>query len=222
MYLKEEDIKSAESFFNLKTKYDIKKIINRFVKGDIHNPERILAKNNLLIHLIETYNLPFKIDVSIRQQCKVCSGRGFDIVPFVTEMTKCVLRVYKDPSGKNIYEGCNGTGFQIDQCSRCEGTGKIGENPCPTCWDKLRKISRGTYLYKKTKNFPGKKCLICQGTGQVKKAVKRKTEISELHICKKCNGSGINDNIGTPLISPEVMIDIQDLVRITNEVFDNK
>jgi DnaJ-class molecular chaperone len=225
MYLPMEEVSAAEKSFNLdkfKNRYNIDKVISRFLKGDITSYSRISTKNNLLIHLIESKNLPLNLEVPVRHQCKECHGRGFELIPFATEKVKCMLRVYKDSNGKEVYEGCNGTGSKIDKCTRCDGTGKIGENPCPTCWDKIKKRSRGTYLYKKTKNFPGKKCLICQGTGEVIKVVKRETTISEMKICTKCNGSGINLNIGTPVIKPEdlqKMVDIQDLVKITNEVY---
>jgi len=225
MYLQMEDVKCAEKNFSLdkfKNGYDVNKVMSRFLKGDITSLSRIFTKNNLLIHLIESKNLPMNLEIPVRNQCKDCHGRGFELIPFATEKVKCVLRVYKDKNGKDVYEGCNGTGWKIDKCTRCNGTGKIGENPCPTCWDKVKKRSRGTYIYKKTENFQGKKCLICQGTGEVKKVVKRETNISDMKLCTKCNGSGINDNIGTPVIKPsdlQKMVDIQDLVKITNEVY---
>jgi DnaJ-class molecular chaperone len=225
MYLPMEEVVAAEKSFNLdklKNGYDITKVISKFLKGDVASHSRISTKNNLLIHLIETRNLPMDITIPIHHQCKECYGRGFELLPFKTEKVKCMLRVYKNANGKEIYEGCNGTGFKIDKCTRCNGTGKIGENPCPTCWDKIKKRSRGTYLYKKTENFPGKKCLICQGTGEVVKVVSRDTKIEKLNLCSKCHGSGIDDNIGTPVIKKEDlqrMVHINDLVRITNEVY---
>jgi DnaJ-class molecular chaperone len=222
MYLPMNEVIASEKSFSLhglKNGYDVNKVMSRFFKGDITSYSRISTKNNLLINLIESNNLPMNIEVPVRNQCKECNGRGFELIPFITEKVKCMLHIYKDSNGKEIYEGCNGTGFKIDKCTRCNGTGKIGENPCPTCWDKIQKRSRGTYLYKKTENFPGKKCLICQGTGEVKKVVPRETQIKEVKHCSKCNGTGINKNIGTPVISRQDLIHINEISKMVKEVY---
>jgi len=208
-------------------KIDPGKVISKFLKGDITDPDRIESKNKILIHLIETQNLGFGLSVPIRNQCTHCGGRGFDVILFSAELVKCELHIIIDEkTGKRIYEGCNGTGWKLGECTRCGGSGKLeqsesdpsekgftelyvdGHNDsiCYTC------KGRGTYLYKKTDKYPGKKCLKCHGTGKVKKLIQRESEIASVNLCKKCGGSGISTNIGTAVINPELANKLKALI----------
>jgi len=191
---------------------DIQKVIMpRFLKGDVTDPKRIEAKNNLLIHCCEIQKLSPNFEVNIRNQCTACNGRGFDLVLFdVTDTIPCKLVITINENGKTIYSGCNGTGWKIDACIKCNGTGKIGEIPCPTCINHKTGISRGTYQFHPTlprdgnKGFAGKKCLVCKGTGKLKKIVQGSLNIKEAHICKKCSGSGTTTKIGTAVIDHQL------------------
>lgn len=214
-FLNEEVLENALTVIGLKNvnKIDASKILSKYLKGDTHDPIRIESKNNLLIHLIESQNLGFDYQIPIGNKCSHCNGRGFDFLLFKVEEARCKLTISIDPfTKKRNYEGCNGTGFQISECKSCYGTGKVGESPCPTCFDKIKKKANGTYIYKKTKKHPGKKCLKCNGTGKIKKLVQRESEIKNISLCKKCNGTGISDKVETPLINSEVGKKLKKLV----------
>jgi hypothetical protein len=198
-FFTEEVVSQALSGLGLQKtkKLDINKVLSKFLKGDIEDAHRIEHKNTLLVFLIESLKLNINTELDLGNKCSCCQGRGFDIIQFGIELTKCPLIVSIDPiSLKKVYSGCNGTGWKIGECTRCQGTGRIGEIPCGTCkgW--------GTYLYKKTDKYDGKKCLICHGTGQIKKMVPRNSEIKEISTCVKCNGKGISTDIGTTVLSP--------------------
>lgn len=212
-FVQQTDLVKAFEYFDLKDKkFDVPKIINRFLKGNVNDEERIGFKNNLLIHLMESKRLSWDLTIPVKNHCTHCGGRGFDVILFAIEKEKCHLRISKDSQGKTIYSGCNGTGWKIGECRTCSGTGIFQENLCPTCWDKVTSKSRGTYLYKKTNFFEGKKCLICNGTGEVNKLVQRMTDIQDARICKKCNGSGILTEIGTSVISSAIADKLKNMI----------
>jgi DnaJ-class molecular chaperone len=212
MFVTAESVKQSLGDYNLLNvkKLDITKVVSRFLKGDVTDQKRIESKNILLIHLIETQMLSNNFEIEVRNQCSACSGRGFDIIMFETELIDCPLVIKTNKSGKKIYSGCNGTGWKIDECSKCNGTGRIGEVPCPTCINRKTGISSGTYHFHPTrdrgeqKGFSGKKCLICKGTGKIKKIVQRESDIKEICTCAKCSGSGINKTIGTAVIDKKM------------------
>jgi len=124
------------------------------------------------------------LGIYIKNKCVICNGSGLDHSIFQTVDAKCTA--------------CNGTGWKIVPCSRCDGTGKIGDIPCYTC------KGRGTYIYKKTDKFPGKKCLTCAGTGSVKKIIQK---IDSLKLCSNCQGLGIvksKNDLPNPVLSQEI------------------
>jgi len=209
MFIASELVKSSLENLNLSKvrKLDIGKIMSRFIKGDITDQTRIQCKNNLLIHLFESQNLPADFLVEGKYQCKACNGRGFDMILFETEYVDCPLIILTDKHGKTTYAGCNGTGWKMSRCLTCKGTGKIGEIPCPTCINKKTGRTTGIYHFHPTKDrkdrkgYSGKKCLICGGSGKIKKIVQRESIIKEVVPCKKCSGSGISKEIGTAVIN---------------------
>lgn len=153
---------------------------------------------------LESQHLNPNFEINSDKSCKYCHGRGFDIILFKTELIKCKLSIiYKN--GKAIYEGCNGTGYKITNCWTCNGTGKFGENPCPTCINPKTGIGYGTFVNWPSSDpkRPGIKCFKCGGTGKIKKLIQRETEIKDAPKCKKCNGTGVNTNIGSPVIPSE-------------------
>jgi len=202
MFISEAVVEKSLEYFGLIGKgIHVRKVISIFEKGDICNPERIELKNNLLVHLIESKNLVTNFVVEIKNPCKYCEGRGFDIQLYKTEYVTCKLKVTIQ-DGKTIYTGCNGTGHKISECKTCRGTGKFGENPCPTCFDPKTKNGRGTFVHWKTSKPNSEiKCLTCMGEGKVKKISKRDTQIKQVNICQKCSGSGINNHLGSPVIN---------------------
>jgi len=192
-------------------KTGIKKIITSFTKGDVKDPDRISSKNNALIFLIEQHIIEKNVIIPIKDQCPICGGRGFEVQFFDVVSEKCKLVISIDSStGKRTYSGCNGTGFKIDGCTRCNETGQIGELVCGTC------KGRGTYLYKKTDKFPGKKCLICKGTGVVKK-LNQTNDIKKISFCEKCKGAGIFSTFGFPVIDPQMGEILKSNLKITKE-----
>ena len=164
-------------------KISIERVMNRYLKGNSSDRERIESKNNILVHLIDVKKMTKAPEIHIRNQCKSCNGRGFNLEFFTVEEVKCVK--------------CNGTGWKISLCKKCDATGRIGEIDCFKC------KGRGTYLYKKTEKYEGIKCLVCMGKGKIKKIVQRDTEIKSVSECKKCDGTGIQ-KLGTSVISGEL------------------
>jgi len=173
-FISQENVARSLEFLNLDQikKLDVSKVITKFIKGDIQNVERITAKNNVLINLFETENFDFETEIPIKDKCIECKGRGFDIISFKAELQTCPT--------------CNGTCYKIAKCTKCDGTGKIGEIKCGTCH------GRGTYIYKETDHYSGKKCLDCRGTGKIKVLIPRDSKIKEVHVCSSCKGTGIS------------------------------
>jgi len=200
-----------------------KKIMAKFSKADVTDQEMIDAKNIVLVSWIESnqslrpedYN---KLQVKVKNPCRVCGGKGVLINTFKVEMTKCKFVVFDRPDGKKAYQGCAGTGWRIGECQKCHGTGKIGEQPCPTCFDHKHKISRGTYQYRPTKGrkgkdgFDGIKCINCGGSGKIPKLIQRPSEIESVCTCEKCKGTGANNEVGTPVINLENASKLKSLV----------
>jgi hypothetical protein len=183
-----ELFQSSKQVLQIQSKPEVNKVISSFLKGNITDPKRIESKNNILIHLFKDLNeAP---EVPIHHSCKSCQGRGFNLIYFEIEEIKC-------PS-------CKGTGWKISDCTRCNGTGFIGNTPCYTCLDRKTGQGRGTYIYKKTEKHEGKKCLSCGGIGRTKKLIQRESKIKKVIPCTKCDGTGINDKIGTPVVNSEL------------------
>jgi len=224
MFIEENLVKVSLENLNLTKvrKLDISKIMSRFIKGDISDQTRIQCKNNLLVHLFESQNLPVDFSVEGKYHCNACNGRGFDIILFETEYVDCPLIIITK-NGKTSYIGCGGTGWKVDECSKCHGTGMIGNNPCPTCINKKTGIASGIYHFHPTKDrkdrkgYSGKKCLICRGSGKIKKIVQRESIIKELLICKKCSGSGISKEIGTAVINKNLGELLKSKVKTTSD-----
>lgn len=198
--------RSLEELDLLKIKnVNIKKTVLKFSKGDIHNSERIISKNNILLFLMESQKISYALDIDVLpNKCECCGGRGFNVFTFDSVFVKCKLEIIQHPNGKVTYYGCNGTGRKITKCLKCGGTGKIGETPCPTCFNPKTKQSMGTFVHWKPRNSDRQeevKCLKCLGSGEIKKLIQRETEIKNVDTCLKCNGSGINNNIGTPVLT---------------------
>ena len=198
--------RSLEELGLLNTKnVNIQKTVLRFSKGDITNSERVSAKNNILLFLMESQKISYNHEIDfLSNKCKCCGGRGFHVFIFESILVKCKLEIIQHPNGKVTYYGCNGTGKKITKCLKCNGTTKIGETPCPTCFDPKTKESKGTFIHWKPRNSERPedvKCLKCLGTGKIKKLVQRETEIQNVDKCLKCNGSGIDNNIGTPVLT---------------------
>jgi len=189
-----EVLESSKQVLNIKSKeVNVLKVMSYFLKGDITDQKRVESKNNILVHLFK--NLEVAPPIPVRHTCTNCEGRGFNPVFFDVVEERC--------------EACKGTGWKIAPCTRCNGTGLIGDVPCYTCLDRRTGKGRGTYLYKKTDKHSGKKCLICgpgtlpgePGRGKVKKLIQRDSNIKEVIICKQCDGTGINEKIGTPVLN---------------------
>jgi len=198
--------RSLEELGLLNTKnVNIYKTVLKFSKGDINNSERIIAKNNILLFLMESQKISYALNIDVLQnKCKCCEGRGFNVFTFDSILVKCKLEIVQHTNGKVSYYGCNGTGHKITKCLKCNGTGKIGENPCATCFDPKTKQSMGTFIHWKPRNPDCKEdvmCLKCLGSGRIKKLIQRESEIKKVDNCLKCNGSGIDNNIGTPVLS---------------------
>jgi hypothetical protein len=223
MFVTEELVKVSLENLNLSKvrKLDISKVMSRFVKGDISDQNRIQCKNNLLVHLFESQNLPADFVVEGKYQCKACNGRGFDMALFETEYVDCPLIIITK-NGKTTYSGCNGTGWKISECSKCHGKGLIGNVPCPTCINKKTGIASGIYCFhptkdrKERKGYSGKKCLVCGGSGKIKKIVQRESIIKDISPCKKCSGSGISKEIGTVVINKNLGELIKSKVKTTS------
>lgn len=181
MFVSSEDVTKSKLVFGINNdKFSPTKVVTTFLK-DKDNPEKLKHKNNILIHLIESGQVEKDISIPLKDKCNSCDGKGFNVT--FAEVKTIEISC---PS-------CNGTGFKIAECSRCSGTGKIGETPCFVC------KGRGTYIYKKTDKYPGKTCIKCGGLGMIKKLEQETPIITNVHICKKCNGLGIDMNIGTNL-----------------------
>lgn len=159
------------------------KIVSHFLRGDTRNPERIKAKNELLCHLVQKYQT-MELGIYVKDKCPVCSGLGFDPGIFTLIDIKC-------PS-------CLGTGWKVTDCLRCKGTGKIGEVPCYTCKGK------GVYIYRKTVEHTGKKCLRCGGAGTTKMLAQK---LEEIKTCVVCEGTGVYNN-PNPVIEMEVGLEL--------------
>lgn len=214
MFITKEVVQSSLQELGLSLNVNIDKTIQKFKKGDINNSVRIMSKNNILLFLMESQKIPFSFNIDVKNKCECCGGRGFNVFLYETIFVKCKLEIINQ-NGKTIYYGCNGTGKKISKCLKCNGTAKIGETPCPTCFDPKTKQSRGTFIHWKTKdsNLENAKCLKCLGTGQIKKLVPRETNIKNVEICGKCHGSGINTNIGTPVIPSDTAKILQSLCK---------
>ena len=156
------------------------KLVSQFLNGNTNNAERISAKNNLLIHMIESTQNK-NPQIFVKHICKKCNGLGFDVGIFTTINVKC--------------PDCKGTGWFTTECRTCKGTGKIGEVPCYTC------KGSGIYVYRETFNFPGKKCLRCNGEGMVKVLAQK---IEDIKICPSCEGTGIFKTAENPVIEEEL------------------
>lgn len=194
IFLNNSEVEKSKQILGLVTvqSLEMNLVTNRFLKGNTFKPERIEAKNNLLLHLMQKNGLISPPKISIENACPHCDGIGFE-VKFHIKESNC--------------EVCNGTGWKIGQCRTCNGTGLFGDNPCPTCFNPRTKKGRGTYLYKKTTNqdgtvkYPGKKCLSCNGKGKTKKLLFiNNSNIKEIIPCKKCGETGISKHIGTRVL----------------------
>lgn len=199
--LSKESFENALSVLGIKEdeKTDLSKIaISKFLKGTI-TEEKTHAKNVVLINHIHNLGLTYVPPTQIRNQCPTCSGNGFNVIFVSSEEVKCTT--------------CNGTGWKISGCTKCSGTGRIGETPCFICH------GRGTYIYKKTDKYPGKKCLDCMGIGKVKKLVQSDSKIQEVSACKKCNETGMFTEVRTQLINSDMAEKLNNLkLSINNTV----
>jgi DnaJ-class molecular chaperone len=165
------------------------KLVSQFLNGGDINTERISAKNQLLIHMIQT-NQNKNLQIFLKNVCKKCNGIGFDISIFTTINVKC--------------PDCKGTGWLVTECRTCKGTGKIGEIPCYTC------KGTGIYIYKETINYPGKKCLRCNGEGMIKMLVQK---IEDIKICPNCKGTGVFKIAENPVIEEEIGMALLDFLN---------
>jgi len=179
LLLENGSVEESKKVLGLKTakNLNIDTLINRFLRGTIQST-RVDAKNIILIDLIHKGSYANPPKLNLPNMCPHCDGRGFNI-KFQFEEIKCPLCI---------------NGWKVSQCRTCLGTGRLNGVPCFTCYDWKTKESRGTYLYKKTKNYPGKKCLNCNGTGKSQQ-ISSQNKISAIDFCEKCNKSGlINGN----------------------------
>lgn len=181
MFVSEEVLANSKSFLGVtEGKCSASRVVAVFLK-DKDNPKKLLHKNNILIHLIESGQVEKDVEIPLVNKCSSCHGKGFNL-----SFEEIKIIEITCPT-------CKGTGFKITECTRCNGTGKIGETPCFVCKGK------GTYIYKKTDRYPGKICFKCHGSGKLKKIEQENPIVKEVHICKKCNGLGITTKIGTNL-----------------------
>ena len=188
--LSETVVQSSKSVlgFQGNAPVDFQKILNRYLKGDINSEKRVESKVNVMIHLIEKMKLEKLPVIPVRNQCKSCEGRGFNLEFFEVEEIKCPDCI---------------DGWKFCDCKTCSGTGRIGEIPCHTCKDTGVYVYRRVINHKKEVIHQGKKCIKCSGKQKIKKLVQRDSHIKLVHNCDRCKGTGISTTLGTSVLSLE-------------------
>ena len=184
-------------------------IIDRFLKGDIHDKKRIEAKNFLLINHFDKPDVVSLPPIKIYNQCPECLGRGFHANLLEIKEEKCTFCI---------------DGWHLGPCRRCKGTGNVDGKPCGTCYDYKEKKGRRTYLYKRTYNhdgsihYPGILCKVCKGTEKIKKLVLNKnTRIESVSYCESCDAIGIIQKIGTTVLSEQFGLEAMKKYKLKSE-----